>query len=182
MTYPYGAFRMTIALGVGFGLALAPLSTGLALAVPDPLAFRLVLWGYLAIYGYLLSRWGGVGPGQVLLPLISLLGILVLGDTRLEDLTACLPVLSWMRSGVCFAGRPFKAVMGEILIAWGGGFAVACFRPATIWAFALAICLFFLIQSLYFPLFLDRSEASGVDEGEDGFDRARREAEKILAA
>ena len=52
--------RNTIVSGFVFGFAFMPLHMLLDYIIDGTIAFRIILWVYLATYGFFLTRWAGV--------------------------------------------------------------------------------------------------------------------------
>jgi hypothetical protein len=89
-------------------------------------------------------------------------------------------VLAWIRSAVCFTGRPLRALLAESLTSGGSVlllFMLGGHSPA---AWALALCLFFLVQSLYFFLVPIEEQAAERKTQGDAFERAMEGAQKVL--
>ena len=170
----------TILFGLMCGLFFIPVSMVLGYIVYWPMAFRLAIWSYLALYGLLLTRWGKVSPISIVFPLLILLVFVFWGNSNSAFLLLALGILSWIRSGICFQRPLFKILGAELLVCIGGGVLVAYFAPHSTLTWAMGIWMFFLVQSLYFVLMGDIS-----DEEErlavDPFEQARKHAERILS-
>ena len=63
----------------------------------------------------------------------------------------------------------------------GGGVLLACFTPHSTVTWAMAIWMFFLVQSLYFVFFREVGEAEQEKVELDSFEQAKGQAEKILS-
>lgn len=169
--------RTTIVFGLVCGLAFVPglyLFRGL---FGGFLAFRLLVWLFLAGYGVFLTGWGEAKRSALLFPLGMAVALAFIAPTRGIFFLLSLATLAWIRSGISFPGRPFPKVALELLLTLAGGWLVMAFAPLTPLQWALGIWLFFVIQSLYFARGQRAEEA---DEG-DAFETARREAERILS-
>jgi len=182
MTLSGRPVRTTIVFGLLAALAAAPLLTALELFVHGPRALGLTVWLALAVYGLLLARWARTGILGILFPLLVLLLFALTGDSLPLLLLLAAGILAWIRSGVCFPGRPVRTAAAELLLSLGGGALVLSFHPASPLTWALGLWMFFLLQSLYFPL--SGHALEGAEEGagpEDPFEQARAQAERILS-
>ena len=74
-----------------------------------------------------------------------------------------------------------KTLTAEIAISLGGGALVSVFAPHTTVTWAMAVWMFFLVQSLYFVVVRDIGEAEEEQVVRDPFEQARGQAEKILS-
>ena len=176
LTRPVGA---TVLFGLICGIVYIPLAGALSGYLSWPLAVRLMVWTCLAAYGLLLARWSKVGPAAVAFPL-GLLGIPILwGESLTMFLLMALAVFSWIRSGLCYKLPWFKALGAETALCAGGWVLVVLFTTPFPLTGALGIWMFFLIQSMYFAMFVSEDEAETKLEL-DPFEKARRQAEKIL--
>jgi hypothetical protein len=102
-------------------------------------------------------------------------------DSISAFLLIALGVLSWVRSGICYANNIIAKLFAEVVVCFGGGILAAVLTPNTMLTWALAVWLFFLIQALYFVIFeSDRTMQEDVQR--DLFDQAREQAEKILSS
>ncbi|GBC60273.1 hypothetical protein DENIS_1224 [Desulfonema ishimotonii] len=171
--------RTTLMFGLVCGLAFIPATMVLNRLIWPPMPFRLTLWGYFAVYGCFLIRWGKKSPVSLLFPLLLSGTVLVFAESRQSFLLIMLMLLSWLRSGVCFPSAPLKMLIAELLFSFGGGLLVAGFSPHSALTWALGIWLFFLIQSLYFLFFTENTRTRSNAEP-DPFECARKAAERIL--
>lgn len=182
MKRPGKPVRTTIVMGLAFGLLFIPVSTALNLFITWPWAFKLTLWLFLAAYSLVLCRWTGTGLLACGFPLAVLLasGFWL----RSGHDFPCLLVLGlgWVRSGVCFRKPLWRALTAEILVGVGGAALVGFFAPHSMVAWALGVWMFFLVQSLYFPLTGDLDDTEEIGIKLDPFEKARRQAEEILSA
>ena len=170
----------TIFFGLACGVTLVPATVSLSYVFSWPTAFRLILWLYLAAYGFLLARWGKVNNASIVFPLAIVFLFAIWGHSATPFLFLALGVLSWIRSGICFK-RPFPRMLAtELAISLGGGALVAYFAPYSPATWAMGVWMFFLIQSLYFMVVRDVGDET-VDVSLDPFEEARRRAEEILS-
>ena len=173
--------RLTIVWGLIGGLVYIPLCLALSFMVFWPLGIRLSLWILLAGYAVLLSRWACRPLKSIVLPLLLLLlsGFLIQSTTVF--LFSAVLVLSWIRSGICFKGKPLLKRFGvEMSLGLGGSLLVYGAAPGATLIWALGVWLFFLIQALYFVLFEYQNDSQTRIEV-DPFDKAKMGAEKILS-
>lgn len=172
--------RTTVFYGLICGFAFIPLSTGLCYIFPWSPAFSIIVWLYLAVYGFLMTRWGSKSPLSILFPLLILLISVFVVSSTSAFLLLSLGIFSWIRSGICFQ-QPLPRVFGaELLLTLGGAGLVAWFTPYSTFTWALGIWMFFLVQSLYFLIFEDRSIEEKVTV--DPFEAALLQAEKVISA
>jgi hypothetical protein len=174
------AVRTTIVYGMISALAAMPLAGVLATPLGRVTAVKLVLWAMLSGYAVLLSRWSGRRLASQLFPLLLLLGVAFWPGVYRGFCFIAVGVLAWVRSGICFDRSPLRAVIAETLTLAGGACLVVFLAPTGAIAWALAIWLFWLIQSLYFflvPLPASRPIAAGEA---DPFTQACREVQRIL--
>ncbi len=176
-----GPMVTTIGLGLFFGLLFIPLSMILSTVISWPQTFRLIIWGYVAIYAVFLARWGRGTSTGLLFPLVLLLVLAFWGIPRVDFLLVALVCLSWIRSGICFKRPLLRMLAAEMIICLGGGALVAFLAPYSTLSWAMGIWLFFLIQSLYFVLFERTAEKAEEMIAADPFDQARKQAERILS-
>lgn len=169
----------TILFGLVCGVFFIPVSMLVGYIVYWPMAFRLVIWSYLALYGFLLTRWGKVSPISILFPVLILFVFVFWGHSSSAFLLLALGILSWIRSGICFQGPLFKTLGTELFVCIGGGVLVAYFSPYSTLTWAMGIWMFFLMQSLYF-LFV-RNIGNEEELIVDPFEQVRRQAERILS-
>lgn len=183
MTISGRPVRTTIVFGLLAALAAVPLLTALDLFVYGPRALGLTLWLALAVYALLLARWARTGIPGILFPLLVLLLFALTGDALPLQLLLSAGILAWIRSGVCFPGRPVRTAVVELLLSVGGGALVLSFHPASPLTWALGLWMFFLLQSLYFVLSGNHPAGDAEERAgpEDPFDQARAQAERILS-
>jgi hypothetical protein len=172
--------RTTIVYAVLSGLVVVPAASVLSMYLYWPTAFKVMLWADLAIYGVLMARWSGVRLLPLLFPLAILLGSAVWPRTYSSFFILALGVFAWMRSGICFQGTPLRALSAEVLTLGGATGLLLFFGAHSSLAWALTICLFFLIQSIYFFIVPTKQRTFETLSEKDPFDRAVEEAKKVL--
>jgi hypothetical protein len=139
-----------------------------------------MLWADLALYGVLMARWSGVRLLSLLFPLAILLGSALWPGAYSSFFILALGVFAWMRSGLCFQGAPLRALSAEVLTLGGAAGLLLFFGSHSSVAWALTICLFFLIQSIYFFIVPTRRSISKTRSEKDPFEQAVEEAKKVL--
>lgn len=172
--------RTTIAYAVLSGLAVVPAASALSIYLSWPTAFKLMLWADLALYGVLMARWSGVRLLPLLFPLAILLGSALWPRAYSSFFILGLGVFAWMRSGICFQGAPLRALSAEVLTLGGAVGLLLFLGGHSSVAWALTICLFFLIQSVYFFIVPTRRVVSKTRSEKDPFEQAVEEAKKVL--
>ena len=171
--------RTTVFFGLICGLLFIPLSLGLCNIISWPMALNIILWSYLATYGFLLTRWAGKSVLSILFPLLLLFIIIFVVKSNSAFLLFALVIFSWIRSGICFQ-KPFSRVLPiELILTLGGAVLVAWFTPDSMFTRALGIWMFFLVQSLYF-VFLDHGSLKE-NASSDPFEEAMMQAEKTIS-
>ena len=180
MKLNHNPIRSTILFGLLAGLAFIPLSLLLVFILPWGTSYTLIVWLYLATYSLLLTRWGGKSPQVIFLPLVLLFAAVFTRISTDVFLLFALGVLSWIRSGICFEKTLIKTAAAEFLLCLGGGALVAFFMPYSTAELAVGIWLFFLVQSLYFVLFIPK-ETEMDTAPQDIFEKAGRCADDILS-
>lgn len=145
-----------------------------------PLALELAIWFNLAGYAMLLCRWSRTRFSALVFPLALLLGVALWPGTRPGFLLMALGVFSWIRSGICFKNTPMRALAAELLTLLGGCILIAFWWPHAILAWALAVWLFFLVQSVYFFIIPADRYSRAIVENPDPFEQAFREAQRLL--
>lgn len=173
--------QLTVFFGMICGLAFIPMSMAVSSMVYWPFSLRLILWLYLVLYAFLLTRWGKGTVKLIVFPLLVLFITGIFGDSNIF-FVLCLGVLSWIRSSVCFQKSLLMMLVTECVLSLGGGALVAFLTPQTKLAWALGIWMFFLAQSLYFVFWKDSDDPEEEKQGIDPFERASRQVEKILSA
>ena len=173
--------RTTIVYALAGGFLVVPAAMLLSPYLHWATALKLSLWADLAIYAVLLARWGRMPLPGVIFPLALLLGAAMWPRTYTGFFFLAAGVLCWIRSGICFQGAPLRTLAAEAITVLGGSSLVMLFGGHTSLSWAIAVCLFSLVQALYFfivPIHRTTVEKSCRDE--DPFDRALEEARKVL--
>jgi hypothetical protein len=173
--------RTTIVYAVFSGLVVVPAASVLSIYLDWPTAFKLTLWADLALYGVLMARWSGVRLLPLLFPLAILLGSALWPRTYGSFFILALGVFAWMRSGICFQGAPLRALSAEVLTLGGAAGLLLFSGGHSSMAWALTICLFFLIQTIYFFIVPAQGGTSMTRSEKDPFEEAVEEAKKVLA-
>jgi hypothetical protein len=172
--------RTTIVYAVLSGLMVVPVAKVLSIYLYWPTAFKLMLWADLALYGVLMARWSGVRLLPLLFPLAILLGSALWPRTYSSFFILALGVFAWIRSGLCFQGAPLRALSAEVFTLGGAAGLLLVFGGHSSMAWALTICLFFLIQSIYYFIVPTRRSISKTRSRKDPFEQAVEEAKKVL--
>ncbi len=173
--------RTTIIYALAGGFLVVPTAMLLSTYLPWVMAFKLALWADLAIYATLLARWSRTRLLAVMFPLALLLGTALWQRTYAGFFFLAVGVLCWVRSGICFQEAPLRTLAAEVITVLGGSALVMLFGGQTSLSWALAICLFTLVQAFYFFLvpnskkIAEKNRVTG-----DPFDRAVEEARKVL--
>jgi len=172
--------RSTIIWALIGGLAYLPLNSTLNV-LTRPIGFHLSLWVLLVGYAVMLSRWVSRPLKSICLPLLLLLVSAFLINSVTAFLFIALVILGWIRSGICFKGKPpLKRLLAELGLGLIAGLLVSGAVPGATLLAALGVWLFLLIQALYFVLFEYQTRCrSSIDV--DPFERAKISAEKILS-
>ena len=175
------SFRTTIIYGLICGLSFIPANLVLTYVLQGPSAICLTLWLYVAGYSLLLSRWGQkpILNGGFSLLLLFATSFLVHSIASFYFLS--LVVISWIRSGIYF-GHPWRIkLLVELLLCALAAMPVVVFTPGSAFSWMLGIWMLFLIQSLYFVIFENRTVMPEDQYKTDPFEHASRQAEAILS-
>jgi hypothetical protein len=176
----YQPIRTTLILTLIYCLFFFPLKYGMVLVFPflPDQGNNLIIWLFLSIYCLFLAKWGEKKRTSILFPL-SILLIIALTPGNYLFLSLALLSFAWIRSSICFPEKPHLKIGGELLLTLGGAIMIAVFSPLNDISMVMAIWLYGLVQALYFVLFPLSSEKhfSTIDP----FERARKEAERMLA-
>lgn len=170
----------TLVFGVLCGLATVLFLSASRWSLFQDDLFEGMIWVYLAIYGWLLTRWSKISFFSILFPLALPLLLLFFKVPLSLFFVFSLFILSWVRSGLCFPGKLLGRFGLELSICFGGAALIRFLSPHSSLSWGLGVWLFFLIQSLYF---LSRTRPhNNFEEGPaaDPFEKARRKAEEIL--
>lgn len=173
--------RTTVVFGLLSALLIFPVVGLLADRWGGGLGFKLALWLDLALYSLLLVRWSKARLLPALFPLGLLLAAALWPWSRSGFFLLGLGVLSWVRSGICFKAPPLRLLTAETIAMAGGAGLVALLAPGSALTWALAIWLFFLVQTFYFYIMPGLVDTPAEGSVQDPFEAARKEAEKMLA-
>jgi len=172
--------RTTVVFGLLSALLIFPVVGLLADHGGGGLGFKLALWLDLALYSVLLVRWSNSRLLPVLFPMGILLAAAMWPWSRSGFFLLGLGVLSWIRSGICFTAPPLRLLTAETIAMAGGAGLVALLAPGSALTWALALWLFFLVQTVYFYIMPGPAEGPIQPQTRDPFDAALQESEKIL--
>ena len=173
--------RNTIIYGLFCGLSFVPLSLTLDTVLSWPSAFCLALWLFISGYAILLSRWSNTALISIVFPLLLLVPTIFLVNSSVLFFLLALIVISWVRSGICFQKPGAIRLAVELLLCILGGILVVVFTPGSLFAWALGVWMFFLIQTLYFVFFEPADNQQEESIRIDAFERASKQAERILS-
>lgn len=179
--HPSDKIRSTIVFGFLCALFFKPVQIMLGSLFSRPVPFRLSIWFYIFLYTLLLAKWGKKDIAGVIFPSALLMVLAFFSPSLNVFLLLSLVTLGWIRSGLCFPGSFMKNLGLELLICFGAAFPVSVFSPRSGLTWALAVWLFFLIQSVYFIFNTQASSGRSIRVKADSFEQARRQAEKILS-
>jgi hypothetical protein len=172
--------RTTLIFGLLSALAMVPVLWYQRAYGAWPMALELALWLDLAVYATLLCRWSRTRFVSVVFPLALLLGVALWPRNHAGFVLMALGIFGWIRSGICYRGTPLRALTAELITVLGGGMLVALWWPHSALSWALAVWLFYLVQTLYFFILPAGAGMAGRAEKIDRFEQARREAERML--
>lgn len=171
----------TVLYGLLCGVVFIPAVMALSGVLYWSMALRLSIWLCLTGYLFLLTRWARVTMVSVLFPLMLPLLLVFWGGSTSGFLLFALIILSWVRSGICFNKGIIEALAAEAALSLGGWALLACFTPHSTVTWAMAVWMFFLVQSLYFVFLGDIGEVEQEKVELDPFEQARGQAEQILS-
>ncbi len=174
---------MTMLFGLVCGLSFIPLQLILDFWIFRPLTVSLTLWLFAAGYTLLLCLWSRQNLLSVSFPILFLLLTVFLVQSIAAFFYLALACISWIRSGLCYQERRGIKLVIELILGLAGGILIAVFTPGSVFAWALGIWLFFLLQALYFAVFEFESPAiqRKFKQEIDPFERACQKAEDILS-
>jgi hypothetical protein len=170
----------TLAYGLVCGLSFVPLSLTLNAFFVWSSAVCLTLWLFLAGYAILLSHWRKKAIIASVFPLLLLVPTIFLSDSMVLFFILALMVISWIRSGICYQRPGVMGLAVELLLCFLGAVLVQVFTPGSVSAWALGVWMFFLVQALYFVFFEHTANQQEEPAQVDAFERANRQAERIL--
>ncbi len=174
-------FTATVLYGLACAICFIPAVEILLVFTEGPGVFQLIVWLFLSLYGFALTRWAKTGFSSSIFPILLLFALSFTDISRVAFLAVSLAILSWIRSGICFRKPVFRSIAAEALLCFGGALLVAFFNPNTAVAWSLGFWMFFLVQSLYF-VFFGRTGEPAETTGRDPFEYARKRAEDILSS
>ncbi len=172
--------RTTIVFALVSGFLLLPLTHLLSGYWYWPTASKLVLWVDLVFYAVLLARWSCTRLLPILFPLALLLGVALWPNSHFGFYALALGVLCWVRSGICYQTKPLRSLLAELITLAGGITLVGLLGSHDTIAWPLGLCLFILVQSLYFFIISEVGGQKTKETNGDPFDQAYGEAEKVL--
>jgi hypothetical protein len=151
--------------------------------IPLPIdVVSLTLWLTVAGYGVLLCRWSGQNLKTIFFPLCFLSLSIYLVPSMNSVFLLALAGVSWIRSGICFPQIRGLKIGIELLLCLVGAAMVKLLLPATIFSWALAIWLFFLLQATYFILIdINFPAPDKLNPLSNTFEQSSRQAVVILA-
>ena len=171
----------TILYGLVCGLAFIPAALTLNALIPRSLAVGLTLWVFIAGYALLLNIWGKKFHISTVFPLLLLLAVIFLAHSMVLFFLLALLVSSWIRSGICYPQSGVMVLGVELLLCLIGAVLVQIVIPGSVFAWTSGVWMFFLVQALYFVFFEPGAHRHGYNAREDAFEKASRQAGKILA-
>jgi len=171
---------ITIMYGLVCGLSFVPLSLTLNAFFVWSSAVCLTLWLFLAGYAILLNHWRKKALISSVFPLLFMVPTIFLSDSMVLFFILALMVISWIRSAICFQKPGALGLTVELLLCLLGAVVVPVFTPGSVFAWALGVWMFFLVQALYFVFFeySDNQQEESIQM--DAFERANKQAERIL--
>jgi hypothetical protein len=172
--------RTTVVYALISGFVVVPAALLMSQYLAWSMALKLALWTDIALYGVLLARWSDTRLLQLFFPLAVLLGAALWQHVYSGFFILALGVFSWLRSGICFQGTPIRSMMAEVVTMVAGAVLLIFFNGHTPMIMALNICLFFLVQSLYYFWVPVRRSEQDMTENPDAFEQAVENAKKIL--
>jgi len=170
----------TIAYGLACGLSFVPLSLTLNTFFVWSSAVCLSLWLFLAGYAILLSHWHQKELISSVFPLLLLVPTIFLSNSMALFFILALMVISWIRSGICFQKPGALGLAVELLLCFIGAVLVQVFTPGSVFAWAVGVWMFFLVQALYFVFFEQTDNRREEPARMDAFEWASRQADRIL--
>jgi len=172
--------RTTIVFALISGTLMLPAVELLRLFWTWSTAVKMVLWIDLAVYAVLMARWSKTAPGLLAMPLAIVLGAALWPQSYWGFFTLALGVFVWIRSGVCFNSLPLRAILAEAVTVIGGVLLLALFGGQGTTAMALKLCLFLLVQSLYFFIVPSDTTASKRGAVQDPFEQAVKGLTRVI--
>jgi len=170
----------TVLYGLICALIFVPLSLFLNSLLSWPRAICLALWFFLSGYAALLNLWGDKAHISSVFPLLLLVPVIFLTHSGTLFFILALMAISWIRSGICFHRPVATGLAVEMLLCFAGAVLVIMFTPGSVFAWAVGVWMFFLVQTLYFIAFEPAAAQNEEPIQQDSFERASRQAEGIL--
>lgn len=175
------AMQLTIVFAFVCGVLFTPITLGLQFFFYPHLAFRFTLCLFLMAYGMMLNRWTGGHFLKGMFPCGIMFLSAAMANSTPMFIILCLALFSWIRSGFCFKTGPLRSLAAESSLTMGSALLITYLSPHGQWSWALAVWLFFLIQSTYFYLFTDNRSIEKNEPSIDPFERSKMQIEKILS-
>jgi hypothetical protein len=172
--------RTTVVFALASGFMVIPATLLLSPYFLWPTAIKLTIWMTLVLYSLLLGRWGQTGLWPLVFHLALLLAAALWLETYWGFFYLSVGVLSWIRSGVCFRGAPLRTLIAELGTLIGGGGLVMIFGGSSLMSWAVSVCLFTLVQALYFYIVPVRFENGIAKAAKYPFEKAAAEVQKLL--
>ena len=172
--------RNTIFYGLFCGLSFVPLSLTLNAIISWSSAVGLTLWLFISGYAVLLNLWGNKIQISTVFPLLLLLPAIFLMDSMVLFFLLALIVMAWIRSGICYQKPGAMRLAVELLLCFLGAVLVQVFTPGSVFAWAVGVWMFFLVQALYFVFFEQTDNRREEPARVDAFELASRQADRIL--
>ena len=173
--------RNTIFYGLFCGLSFVPLSLTLNAFISWSSAICLTLLLFLSGYTILLNLWGNKFQISTVFPLLLLIPTIFLTDAITVFFILALMAISWIRSGICFQKPGVSGLAVELLLCFLGAVLMQVFTPGSVFAWALGVWMFFLVQALYFVFLGPTDDQQEESIKIDAFEQASRQAETILS-
>jgi hypothetical protein len=102
-------------------------------------------------------------------------------NSKVLFLLMVLIVISWVRSGICFQQPGVMRLAVELLLCFLGAVLMHRLTPGSVFGWGLGVWMFFLVQALYFVFFAPADNQQEESSRLDAFERASRQAERILS-
>jgi len=176
--------RTTLLLGLICALSFSPLYLALNTIVSALHAVCLSIWLFAAVYALFLCRWSRQNLWISVFPMLLLILAVFLVKSMSAFFLLTLMIISWIRSGICYQKNKGARLTVEVLLGLLGGALMAFFPPASVSAWALAVWMLFVLQTLYFAVLGGKTviPADKFAFEVDPFERACRQVEEILSA
>ena len=172
--------RTTIVFALVSGLYMVPIVALQSRYGLWPDAIKLALWADMAVYSILLSRWSGMRLWPLAIPLTFLLGAALWPTVDWGFFILAIGIFSWIRSGICTNCKALRGLLAEGITVTAAVLLLVLLGGNSPLAWGLNVCLFFLVQSLYFFMVPFANKASVQTSAKDPFDQAIDEAQRII--